>query len=387
MNQRYRNETRGGYHGDPIDDRDERGARPSTASRDWDQRDLGTRGGEYANYGSYGDRGFGQGAGGREFREYEVGGDAPSGYARGRPYGNQAGSRRHATGPTYGREEPYAWGDDEYLGSPGGDNRFLSERDRREAGYGPVGAVNQRDFGGGQGMGATGGYGGGYGGAEGYREPGRGGQDRMHTSYDMGGQRSRSQGFAGQNYRGQGGYGRTDFGAGQGFGGQDHAPMYGVGHPSGDYGGQGAGQYGGAMGSRGFRGLGPKGYQRSDERLQEDICERLTDDRWIDASDVSVRVAGGVVTLEGSVDDRQLKHRIEDVVEQCGGVTEIRNYIAVSRASGMGGSRSAGSGSSAAAGTGAGSAGASGANAGGAGQRENAGKQASGTNTPGAGRH
>ena len=92
----------------------------------------------------------------------------------------------------------------------------------------------------------------------------------------------------------------------------------------------GGGQYGErTQGGRSFRGTGPKGWQRSDERLQDDICERLTDDHWIDASDVSVQVSGGVVTLEGSVTDRRLKHRIEDMVEQCGGVGEIRNFLSV----------------------------------------------------------
>jgi hypothetical protein len=36
--------------------------------------------------------------------------------------------------------------------------------------------------------------------------------------------------------------------------------------------------YGEPTPSRGFAGRGPKGYQRSDERIREDICERLADD-------------------------------------------------------------------------------------------------------------
>ena len=32
------------------------------------------------------------------------------------------------------------------------------------------------------------------------------------------------------------------------------------------------------------RGRGPKGYRRSDERIREDVCERLTEDPFIDAS-------------------------------------------------------------------------------------------------------
>ena len=46
-----------------------------------------------------------------------------------------------------------------------------------------------------------------------------------------------------------------------------------------------------------FRGRGPKNYQRSDERIREDVCERLTYDERVDASDVEVDVREGVVRL------------------------------------------------------------------------------------------
>jgi osmotically-inducible protein OsmY len=48
---------------------------------------------------------------------------------------------------------------------------------------------------------------------------------------------------------------------------------------------------------------GPKGYERSDERLREVICERLTVDPDIDASDITVDVRNHAVTLRGLVDD------------------------------------------------------------------------------------
>lgn len=77
-------------------------------------------------------------------------------------------------------------------------------------------------------------------------------------------------------------------------------------------------------------GLGPKGYQRSDERLKEDICERLM---WrgehIDVSEVSIDVKEGNVTLEGAVPERRMKHAIEDIVDECMGVKEIENRIRV----------------------------------------------------------
>jgi osmotically-inducible protein OsmY len=77
------------------------------------------------------------------------------------------------------------------------------------------------------------------------------------------------------------------------------------------------------------RGRGPKGYRPSDERLTEIICERLTDDPFIDASDVTVDVRNNEVTLSGRVSVRQQKFAIEDVVADVAGVTEIHNRISV----------------------------------------------------------
>ncbi|HEY0685404.1 MAG TPA: BON domain-containing protein [Steroidobacter sp.] len=80
-----------------------------------------------------------------------------------------------------------------------------------------------------------------------------------------------------------------------------------------------------------FRGRGPKGYTRTDQRLTEQVCDRLTEDAHIDASEISVEVRNGEVTLTGSVRDRQTKWRVEDVVESCGGVTTVHNRLRVER--------------------------------------------------------
>src|SRR5690606_1350571 len=45
------------------------------------------------------------------------------------------------------------------------------------------------------------------------------------------------------------------------------------------------------------RGKGPKGYTRSDERIVEDINDRLTDDSYVDAENIEVGVNGGEVVL------------------------------------------------------------------------------------------
>jgi hypothetical protein len=78
-----------------------------------------------------------------------------------------------------------------------------------------------------------------------------------------------------------------------------------------------------------FRGRGPKGYRRSDELLKEIICEELTDDPFIDARNVSVDVSNCEVTLHGSVDAREQKHAIEDLVADVIGVAEIHNHLSV----------------------------------------------------------
>jgi osmotically-inducible protein OsmY len=78
------------------------------------------------------------------------------------------------------------------------------------------------------------------------------------------------------------------------------------------------------------RGLGPKGYQRSDERLLETICERLTDNPRIDASDIEVAVKDQTATLRGCVADRRTKYEVEDLVEACG-VREIQNQLRVNQ--------------------------------------------------------
>jgi hypothetical protein len=79
----------------------------------------------------------------------------------------------------------------------------------------------------------------------------------------------------------------------------------------------------------GYRGVGPKNYRRSDERLTEDINERLTEDDNLDASEITVRVADGKVTLEGTVDQRWMKHLAEDIADACNGVKEVDNRITV----------------------------------------------------------
>ncbi len=76
-------------------------------------------------------------------------------------------------------------------------------------------------------------------------------------------------------------------------------------------------------------GKGPKGYTRSDERIKEEVCERLMRHGSIDAREVDVDVAGGVVTLKGLVPSRAAKHAAEDTAESVLGVIDIQNMLRV----------------------------------------------------------
>ena len=80
-----------------------------------------------------------------------------------------------------------------------------------------------------------------------------------------------------------------------------------------------------------FAGRGPKGYTRSDERIREDINERLTDHPDIDASEIEVQVQNGEVVLRGTVDERHTKHLAEDLASRVFGVKDVRNEIRVNR--------------------------------------------------------
>ena len=77
------------------------------------------------------------------------------------------------------------------------------------------------------------------------------------------------------------------------------------------------------------RGKGPRNYQRSEERIREDIYNRLSNDDWLDASDIEVQVQGSEVILSGKVNSREDKRRAEDLVESISGVRNVENRIRV----------------------------------------------------------
>jgi hypothetical protein len=95
---------------------------------------------------------------------------------------------------------------------------------------------------------------------------------------------------------------------------------------------------GGSRGSlqRGeFYGRGPRGYTRSDDRIREDVCDRLSEHGGIDAADVEVKVDEGEVTLEGTVRSRRMKHDIENVASTVLGVKDVSNKLRIGRPEGQ----------------------------------------------------
>ena len=83
------------------------------------------------------------------------------------------------------------------------------------------------------------------------------------------------------------------------------------------------------------RGRGPKGYQRSDARISDEVHDRLTDDPWLDASNIEVTVKDGEVALGGHVDNREAKHRAERIIENVAGVRHVQNNLRVDPDAGL----------------------------------------------------
>jgi hypothetical protein len=82
---------------------------------------------------------------------------------------------------------------------------------------------------------------------------------------------------------------------------------------------------------RHYVGRGPKGYQRSDDRIREEICDCMTEDPALDASEIEIEVRQGEVLLSGSVASREQKRRAEDVAERISGVRDVTNQLRVTR--------------------------------------------------------
>jgi osmotically-inducible protein OsmY len=157
-----------------------------------------------------------------------------------------------------------------------------------------------------------------------------------------------SEGYGNWDQGPQGGYWGQGAGGGQGIsgsgswrqeqardlGGQTRHQDYGHG-PSWQGGDRGFSAAGSWMAGP-HSGQGPQGYQRSDARIEEDVCEHLTHHGMLDATGIQVQVENGEVTLTGSVESRQAKRLAEDILDGVSGVRDIHNHLRVQRDQGQG---------------------------------------------------
>ena len=78
-----------------------------------------------------------------------------------------------------------------------------------------------------------------------------------------------------------------------------------------------------------YTGRGPRDYRRSDERIHEDVCDRLTEGSHVDAFEIEVRVRDGEVTLSGYVPSRHQKREAEDIAASVSGVKDVINELRI----------------------------------------------------------
>ena len=114
-----------------------------------------------------------------------------------------------------------------------------------------------------------------------------------------------SAGFAGPGYAG--------FGGSAGYSGS------GVGGVSGGYAGGGYSDYSWV----------PPAETRHDDRIHDDVRDRLAMSGEIDASGIEVLVQAGSVTLEGNVETRHMKQIARDIAAAVPGVSSVHNRLHV----------------------------------------------------------
>jgi osmotically-inducible protein OsmY len=306
-----------GRYGDSDEDR--------TEDRDFDGRDTGRAYGDaterYGRGSDYGSARRGGYAAAREDYRSERDYGPREQNARDyfpREYGPRYGSREYGAGehpPRYGREG----GAGGYAGSPvrrheGEDYGRAYGRDvSRDYGRARTRVVHDDDDG-------VRDYDTDYGRTT-SRFYGRSGYEYGREDYDRDDDRGEHGGRAYAERDGRNWLDRAADGVRSWFGGDDDGPEgRGRGDKMHTHGGRAEGK---------FRGRGPRNYRRSDERVREELCDRLTDNEWLDASDVEVNVVAGEAILTGTVDSRYAKRLAETIAESVSGVTNVQNSLRV----------------------------------------------------------
>jgi hypothetical protein len=281
-----------------------------------EERNRGQRG--TSQRGGFGERGRDDDIDLEERERYGPSYGREQGVGRFQGGGEEGSSRRPGEGRDFGRSSGgrgnYEGYDDDETGF--GPNTGVRETPRyaggqNQGGYNPQGGYNQGGFN--------------QGGQRGFNQAGFGegyGLSRYGQSgYEQSGMRS-----SGATRSQRGGSQQAD-----GWTGEPDEMRWG--RQQGLY---GSSEYGGYISSQRSQksyqshvGKGPKGWQRSDERIREDVCESLARHPEVDASDIDVKVQNCEVTLTGNVTEREAKRIAEDVVERVFGVKDVQNQIKV----------------------------------------------------------
>ncbi len=154
-------------------------------------------------------------------------------------------------------------------------------------------------------------------------------RNASHRSYDYNRDYNRDYDYYDPYYYNRGYYGNPGYGFNYRYGSYPyyHDEYYTYSYP---YGGSNYGHY---------AGYGPSGYTRPDDRIKDDINDRLTWNGQLDASDINVDVNDGVVTLTGMVDSRRDKRLPEDIADSVSGVWDVNNQLGVRNKKGSRGER------------------------------------------------
>lgn len=80
---------------------------------------------------------------------------------------------------------------------------------------------------------------------------------------------------------------------------------------------------------KGYEGVGPVNYRRADERIMDDCSDALYQCAEVDASDIELTVTDGVVSLNGTVENRLEKKIAEMTVERLPGVVDVQNLLTI----------------------------------------------------------
>ena len=273
-------ESEGAYGGGSSDQERER-----WESGSGERFGRGSEYGEPSYEGSRGSSDYGRGRGGESF------GGGEGGWSR------------------EGREGQGSSSGGRYSGSWGGGGGYSGRQGGRYQGGGFQSGGSQG--GGFQGAGYRGGYqGGGFSGR----------QSGGHQGRQSGGESGERWGRSGSEWAG--GMAATGFGP-TGYGSSRGSSAYGG---SSMYGGYGS-ETGFQSGQRrtGKRRM-PKGYTRSDERIREDICDRLSE-ADVECEEVTVTVRSGEVTLAGRAPSGDARREIEQIAENVSGVQDVTNQI------------------------------------------------------------